>query len=239
MTAAVNPTSASNDPFSGINGTNTKTKSEADEIQDRFLKLLITQLQTQDPLNPLDNYQMTSQMAQISSVQGIEKLNASVSALTDAYAASQAFAAAGMIGHVSLIEGSHMLLTYADGTEVDADGNKIKVPVAQGGISLPNGADEVTVKVYNSDGELVDSVTMGAQQPGISHFSWDGKGSDGEPLPEGMYSFSVEAKKGGNTASAKPLGFARIDALTWENGSPKLILSTGQKISPSDIRELL
>ena len=66
-----------------------------------------------------------------------------------------------------------------------------------------------------------------------------GKGSDGEPLPEGMYSFSVEAKKGGNTASAKPLGFARIDALTWENGSPKLILSTGQKISPSDIRELL
>ena len=177
--------------------------------------------------------------AQISRVQGIEKLNSSVSALTEAYAASQAFAAAGMIGHVSLIEGSHMLLTYADGTEVDADGNKIKVPIAQGGISLPDGADEVTIKVYNSDGELMDSVTMGAQQPGISHFSWDGKGSDGEPLPEGMYSFSVEAKKGGNTVTAKPLGFARIDALTWENGSPKLILSTGQKISPSDIRELL
>ncbi len=48
MTTAVNPTSSTDDPFAGINGTNTKTKSEADEIQDRFLKLLITQLQTQD-----------------------------------------------------------------------------------------------------------------------------------------------------------------------------------------------
>lgn len=73
--STVNSTSAA-DPYANINGTAaTGKKSEIEEAQDRFLKLLVTQLQTQDPLNPLDNEAVTSQMAQISTVQGIEKLN--------------------------------------------------------------------------------------------------------------------------------------------------------------------
>jgi flagellar basal-body rod modification protein FlgD len=82
--------------------------SQTSAIQDRFLKLLVTQMKNQDPLNPMDNAQVTSQMAQLSTVSGIDKLNATVQALSDSMAAAQSLQAASMIGHAALVPGTEI-----------------------------------------------------------------------------------------------------------------------------------
>jgi flagellar basal-body rod modification protein FlgD len=78
-------------------GTQSTAKSAADDVQDRFLKLLVTQMKNQDPLNPLDNAQVTTQLAQISTVNGIEKLNATITAMASSFTAGQSLQAATMI----------------------------------------------------------------------------------------------------------------------------------------------
>src|SRR3990167_8083696 len=82
------------------------TASTAADTQDRFLKLLVTQMKNQDPLNPMDNAQVTSQMAQLSTVTGIDKLNVTLQALSDSMASSQSLQAASMIGYGVLVPGN-------------------------------------------------------------------------------------------------------------------------------------
>lgn len=131
--STVNSTSAA-DPYANINGTAaTGKKSEIEEAQDRFLKLLVTQLQTQDPLNPLDNEAVTSQMAQISTVQGIEKLNKTMEDMATMYATAQSLSAANMVGRSALVGGSG--LTLAEGG------------TARAALNLPQGADTVAISV--------------------------------------------------------------------------------------------
>ena len=87
-------------------GTKNTAKSAADDVQDRFLKLLVTQMKNQDPLNPLDNAQVTTQLAQISTVNGIEKLNATIEAMASSFTSGQSLQAATMIGKDVLVPGS-------------------------------------------------------------------------------------------------------------------------------------
>ncbi|MGE8355710.1 MAG: flagellar hook assembly protein FlgD [Microvirgula sp.] len=226
-------TAVTTNPYDKFNTSSTTTKSGASAIQDQFLKLLMAQLQSQDPLNPMDNSQVTSQMAQLSTVEGIEKLNTTMTSLSSAYAASQSFAAAGMIGHVALTPGSGLPLTVKtaeDGTKTGS---------SAGAVELPNGADSVVVSVYDSKGNLVDKVNMGAQEAGTAHFVWDGKTSDGTQLDSGNYTFSVSATKGGAATTATALAYSRVDALTWKDGNVLLALSTGENVDISKVRELM
>lgn len=130
MVAAVNGTTTATGTASSV------TAGSVQAQQDRFLKLLVTQMKNQDPLNPLDNAQVTTQMAQLSTVTGIEKLNATLEAFTKA----QAFQAVGMIGHYVLAPGE--FLNLAGG-------------VGLGGFELAGAADKVKVGVYDAKGALV------------------------------------------------------------------------------------
>jgi len=144
---------------SGIvaDATNTKatttTTSKMEEAQDRFLKLLVAQMQSQDPLNPLDNAQVTSQMAQIQTVSGIEKLNQTMESLNSAYAAAQTMQSASMIGHSVLTDGN--LLDLKSGSAV-------------AGIELSEKADMVEVDVYDQYGTLVSTNKLGGRDAGNS-----------------------------------------------------------------------
>ena len=97
---------------SAANQSATKTAS-ATEQSDRFLKLLVTQMQNQDPLNPMDNAQVTTQLAQISTVSGVDKLNTSVTAMSSLLLQSQTLQGAGLVGKEVLIAGSDLLLDAA------------------------------------------------------------------------------------------------------------------------------
>ena len=161
LTAATNRTS----------GAATSAKSAAD-IQDRFLTLLVTQLRNQDPLSPMDNAQITTQLSQISTVSGIDKLNATLSSLATAMAASQSMlTSTAMIGRQ----------VYAPGTSVTLAKER-----ATGGLELAEAADKVTVGIYGPSGDLVKSLDLGRREAGLSAFEWDGKAANGAAAKEGV-----------------------------------------------------
>ncbi|MCX7178553.1 MAG: flagellar hook assembly protein FlgD, partial [Proteobacteria bacterium] len=160
----------SNPATSAYDALNTKTSTAAANpnsmtaTEDRFLKLLVTQLKNQDPLNPLDNAQVTSQMAQISTVSGIDKLNATLQALSASMTPNQTLQAATMIGHGVLVAGSGM---------------DLKAGVGLGGFELASAAESNKVSVTDASGALVSTIDLGAQPAGIVKFQWDGKDSAG------------------------------------------------------------
>lgn len=173
------------------------------EMENRFLTLLTTQIKNQDPLNPLDNAQVTSQLAQINTVNGIEKLNASLNKLLAAYDASQAMQTAGMIGKGVLVPGNGLQF---DGT------------LAAGGLTLDRAADSVVINILDNGGALVSSENLGARAAGTFSFVWDGKKEDGTTAPVGNYHISIEAIQGGEKLNAKALQLGTVNAVT-RNGN--------------------
>lgn len=177
----------------------TATASAVQATEDRFLKLLVTQMRNQDPLNPMDNAQVTSQMAQLNTVSGINKLNDSLANLSALYQSSQALQASSMIGHYVMGEGS--TLDLKNGASV-------------GGIELTSPADNVTVTIKDADGSVLDTVNLGSKKAGIVNFAWDGTKLDGTSAANGQYQFSVKAIQGGKNVSATPLALGAVGSVT-------------------------
>ena len=136
----------------------TSTAGSTDAMgKDTFLKLLVAQLQNQDPLNPMDNAQVTSQMAQIQTVSGIEKLNSTVLGLNAQFAQLQTLGGAALVGRHVLIEGNR--LVASDGT-------------GHGGFELASQADRVKLEVLDGAGRVIDAVDLGAHASGRHSFDW-------------------------------------------------------------------
>lgn len=212
-TIASNQPSNSADVFAGMGlGQSTKPvgASVTADMENRFLTLLTAQIQNQDPLNPLDNAQVTSQLAQINTVNGIEKLNASLNKLLAAYDSSQAMQSAHLIGKGVLIPGSGLEFNGAIGA---------------GGIQLDSAADSVIINIIDSAGNTVSAENLGARASGSFSFVWDGKKDDGTTVPAGTYRFEIEAVSGGEKLAAKPLQLGTVNAVT-RNGN-QFVLDLG------------
>src|ERR1035437_1122718 len=125
--------------------------------QDRFLKLLVAQLNNQDPMNPMDNAQMTTQMAQMSTVSGIEQVNATLTSIATQFNTMQMLQGSGMVGHNMLVDSN--VLTPVNG-------------VASGAIDLAGQADSVKVQVMSPGGKVVDTIDVGASNAGRVNFNW-------------------------------------------------------------------
>jgi flagellar basal-body rod modification protein FlgD len=211
------------DSINGSSGSKTKATT-ADEMQTRFLNLLITQLKNQDPLNPTDANQMTAQLSQISTVSGIEKLNASMEKLMGSYAGTQNMQAAAMIGKTVLTAGSN--LDLASGKAV-------------GGVSLSGQADKVTVSIRDAAGKLVQTQNLGAQPAGVLNFVWDGKSDTGESLTSGKYTFSVDATQGDNKVEVTALQAGMVNAVTFGKDGLSMQLANNKSVSYQDILQIL
>lgn len=199
MTTIADAQAIANPKSTGSTGSTGATQS-ASSTEDRFLKLLVTQMKNQDPLNPLDNAQVTSQMAQLSTVTGVEKLNTTLAAMSQSFISSQSMQAATMIGHSVLAQGS----------ELDVKGGA----ASAGGVDLQGAADKVVVNVKNSAGKVVSSIDLGAQKTGTVPFQWDGKMDDGQVAPDGKYTFSVTATQGTDNVTANPLAQGKVTSVT-------------------------
>ena len=201
--------SSSDKAASNINDMNSATGME-----DRFLTLLVTQMQNQDPLNPMQNAELTSQLAQINTVKGVATLNATLEKLLGSYSDALSMQSASLVGKNVLAAGNKLPL--------GANG-------AIGGVNLAGAADQVTITISNAQGVKVDEVALGAQKAGIVDFMWDGTDVDGKPVAEGDYTFSVSAKQAGETVSATPLQFGTVSALVrTADGFQLEIPGTGQ-----------
>lgn len=188
--------------------------------QDRFLKLLVTQMKNQDPLNPMDNAEITSQMAQLSTVTGIEKLNETLAAFTKA----QAFQSVDMIGHFVLAPGEHMDL--ASGT-------------ALAGIELASAADDVTVKVFDANGKLVSTLDLGELNAGVNAFTWDGKTDAGTTATDGSYTFAVSAALKDATVTSTSLAVGKVQSVLMDDFGPALSVSGMGLVGLDDIKQVL
>lgn len=224
-------TSASNASavFSALNATSAATASAATASaatasQDRFMKLLVTQLKNQDPLNPMDNAQMTSQMAQISTVSGIDKLNATLQALSASMTPNQVVQAAGMIGHGVLVPGSGVDLTGG---------------AAFGGFTLPQSADVTKVSVYDQSGALVRNIDLGAQPAGTTKWQWDGMDNAGVAMPNGAYTFKVDASQASNAVAASTLQYGMVNSVDQTAQGVTLSVGKMQNILLSQVQQIL
>lgn len=220
----VQTNSVSADLMATMNPAKAAAKSTADAAQDRFMTLLVTQMRNQDPLNPLDNAQVTSQLAQLSTVTGIDKLNATVQALMGSYQTSQSLQAADMIGHGVLVPGSRVNLV---------EGKAIM------GIELTDSADSVQVTVLDASGIPVHTMDLGAQKAGILPLTWDGKTDSGAAAANGTYSFEVKAIRGGQKAAATALTFGAVSSVTTNAQGVKLNLPGIGDINLADVRQIL
>lgn len=200
------------------------TKPAIEEGQDRFLKLLITQLKNQDPLNPMDNSEITSQMAQISTVSGIDKLNTTLQAMAASFTANQSLQATAMIGHSVMAPGN--ALELRNGT-------------AAGAVELAQGADMVAISIRDGSGQVLHTVDLGPQAAGILRFSWDGVVDSGVSAVPGSYSFAVEAVQGGNKIEATALALGQVDGVTQGKSGVFLNVHGIGEVALSDVKQVM
>jgi len=198
-----------------------KTANDAASA-DRFLKLLVTQMQNQDPLNPMDNAQITSQMAQINTVSGIEKLNTTVQGLNGQFMQMQVLQGAALVGRDVTLPGSKLALE--DGT-------------ATAGFDLSGTADRVTVEVLAPSGRVIDTLNLGAQSAGRSAFNWTPAAALGAVEGE-RYSFRVNANSGTLRVGAELLMLDRVRAVSLDGDRLMLETENSGRVAYGDVRAI-
>lgn len=204
---------------------NTASDSNASDLQNNFLKLLVVQLQNQDPTNPMDNQQLTSQLAQINTVSGIEKLNTTLSSVLSQINSQQSLDASTLIGKGVMIEGSQILT-----------GNGSTTPF---GIRLEEASDKTTVSVQSASGETVRTLQLGSMCAGVHHDFWDGTLEDGSTAPDGAYTFTLSSTRGDNRVVAQPLNYARVNGVTPSSDGARLDLGTKGMAMLNELSQIL
>jgi flagellar basal-body rod modification protein FlgD len=204
-------------------GPTTAASNITTDAQNRFLKLLTTQLKNQDPLNPMDNAQMTSQLAQISTVDGIEKLNATLQKMLASTVDSEATQAAGLVGHQVMVAGSSLQLGSAG---------------AAGGVELKSSADQVVVTIKDVNGLVMKSINLGSLAAGTHNFAWDGATESGASAVTGTYSVSVAAKQGSSTVEATALQLASVISINRSTQGVTLDLGQLGLAKLSDVKQI-
>ena len=204
-----------------VSGASAGTASSVKSTKDDFMKLLITQMRYQNPMDPMDNAQMTSQIAQLNTVEGINQLNTTVSGLQASLMATQSMQSASLIGKTIL-----------------ADGNSINLLNGSASLSmrLEGAAESVVVDVVNSSGRIIKTANLGANAAGIQTFTWDGSTNEGGIAPNGQYTFQVNAKKLNQTVVVTPLTQATVSGVELTSTGPKLSLNNGTSIAMSTVR---
>jgi flagellar basal-body rod modification protein FlgD len=201
-------------------GTGGNTNSDPQAMQDRFLKLLVAQINNQDPLNPMDNAQMTTQMAQINTVSGIQELNATLRGMAEQLASSQAMQATSLIGREALVEGDTLSF---DGT------------TGKGAFTLDGPASQVLVDVVGKNGAVLDTFSLGSRPAGQGGFEWDAGAID----PASVARFAVRATEGAEAVTATALQRVKVASVGLSNGAMSVQLQNGRSVTHDQIRGYL
>ncbi len=186
--------------------------TSASEQSDRFLKLLVAQMQNQDPLNPLDNAQVTSQMAQISTVNGLEKVNTTIGSLGTQFTQLQAMQGAALVGHDVAIEGNALRETAGKG---------------DGGYELSSKADKVKIEITTADGTVVKTINETSLDAGRHTFNWDVPSS----LQGTGLTYKVTATAGDKAVQSMTLQHERISAVSTFGNQLAVELGNGNRIA--------
>lgn len=184
----------------GVSQQNQRAGSSSNELgQDAFMRLMIAQMQNQDPLSPMENGQFIAQLAQFQSVSGITSLSNTFSEFASSMQSSQALQASALIGRQVLVDSNTAAL---------ADTGSVT-----GAAILPASTTNMNVYVYDSTGQLVRTINMGEQSAGEVEFSWDGLDESGNRLPAGQYDFKVEAMAEGENYELATAIYSTVESV--------------------------
>ena len=206
VTAPAANNTAAADIYTGLNPKSTTSNTNsATAATDKFLTMLVAQMQNQDPLNPMDNAQVTSQMAQINTVSGLEQVNTSVLGLNSQLLQMQALQGATLVNR-----------------QVTLAGNQLSVAagVGSGGFAITGKASSVEVQIMTAEGKLVDTVKLGPQEAGVHNFEW----KSGSVSNSQGYKFNVIAKNGDTAVSAQHLQYDRVTSVSTAGDTLSLAL---------------
>ena len=180
--------------------------------KDAFLQLLVTQLKNQNPLSPQDNGAFVAQLAQFSSLEGINTLNDSVNNISSNFSSSQALQASSLVGR--------SIITQTDKALVDTSKSMT------GSVAVTAATGNVAVKITDANGNVVRTLDLGAQNAGTSDFIWDGKNDAGEVAAAGTYTFAATTKndKGDSVALATSLP-ATVTSVTLSKTGGEMLLN--------------
>lgn len=199
-----------------------KAVGKKDLDRNDFMSLFITQLQFQDPTKPMDSYQVASQLAQFSSLEATMKVSANMEKLLE-YQVSQ---------------NNLQLLTLLN-ENVQTKGNWM---TATGGAVKPTEfyldapAARCTVRIFNENGEYLRKIDLGASEAGLHPLEWDGKDDAGRTVPDGFYTYKVEATDLlGEEVKLTPYATGRVSNLAFDKGNAALTLEDRVAVKASDI----
>ena len=195
--------------------------------QEQFFELMVAQLQNQDPLKPLESNEFLSQVAQFSAVSGIEDMRSSMAELAASMQSNQALQASMLVGREVLVPGN--VATLIPGESYSG--------VVDLGVSSP----QVNLDVFDSAGQLVRQISLGAHEAGPVRFSWDGLTDSGQAAPAGIYSVRANAMVDGQNEAMGTFIQTRVDSVTLGSQPSGLILNLKDigPVSFNDVRELL
>ena len=208
---------------SEVSAASQTTVSNGSMDKDDFLLLLVTQLQYQDPLEPVSNTEMAAQLAQYSQLEALNNMQETMQnqllldqSLNNSFMTSLIGKDAQAYGNATTYAGEPVELSYYLG-----------------------GNGDVNVNIYDEDGELVQTLEAGSQRYGDRSVEWDGTNLYGETVPEGNYTFEVEAvDASGNELSTETYTIGLIEGITYVSGSPYLLMH-GQNVNLGDVISIL
>lgn len=195
MTAAVNTNTLAS---LGLTNQTEVNRTSGQVGQADFLMLMTQQLKNQDPLKPLDSQQFLGQLAQFSTVQGIEQMQNAMGAMASVMESDQTLRAASLVGHQALVEASLIEVPAGAGASGEIDATQ---------------AGAVTLEISDANGNLVRKITLQADKAGPLAWEWDGLDDAGNPVDGGRYTLKAAA---GNAASGTGAGVAQTVAISAE-----------------------
>jgi flagellar basal-body rod modification protein FlgD len=191
--------------------------------RDEFLKLLVAQLENQDPMNPQENGEFVSQLAQFSSLEEAQNLTQSFDGFAANFQSSQHLQATSLVGRPVHVASDNTLL-----------GNEGAISVLA---EIPIVADAASLKVYNSSGGLVDNFDLGAISPGRNEFVWTGEDANGQRYPAGVYRFEVSTSSDGVAQRAPIYLSSNVNSVTIEPGGSLTLNLAG--IGPTPMSDVI
>jgi flagellar basal-body rod modification protein FlgD len=193
--------------------------------QDAFLTLMLAQLRNQDPLKPLEPSEFLGQLAQFSSVTGIQGMRESVSELAGSLRSSQVLEGATLVGRNVLAAGGSGRLESSGGIA--------------GAVTTPEGATRIDIAIRDAAGALVRQFSV-TPQGGMTSFNWDGLDSRGGRAPAGTYRLEAAASVGGRSESLQMLLQRRVDSVTIDPSGGGLSLNTSSgSLALGDVRRVM
>ncbi|WP_299261737.1 flagellar hook assembly protein FlgD [uncultured Kushneria sp.] len=201
--------------------------TSASELGEEFMSLLVAQLNNQDPLNPMENSEFTSQIAQINTVSGIDKLNDTLSSITGQIDASQKLQAGAMVGRGVLVEGNKIQV-----------GNDVVLPF---GIELDGDAAKVTATITDGTGRTINQYDLGEIKAGVQSFNWDGTDTTNARVEDGTYQVTIAATDGsGRAVASRALQYGYVSGVMTANNTTKLDLGPNMgSVAFNDVKQIL